>query len=136
QKEAEHDKFRYIFNGDPSIGGRYSALSNFGIVPAAVMGLDVTKFLDHAEEMVQACAASVPVEKNPGVMLGIVLGTAAKTGRDKVTIITSPAISDLGAWLEQLLAESTGKQRRGIVPVDRERLASAEAYGNDRVFAY
>jgi len=136
QAEAEADKFRYIFHGDPSIGGRYSALSNFGIVPAAVMGLDVATFLDRTEEMVQACAASVPVENNPGVMLGIILGVAAKSGRDKVTIVTSPAIADLGAWLEQLLAESTGKQGKGIVPVDRERLAAPETYGNDRIFAY
>src|SRR5260370_30575365 len=89
QAEAESDKFRHIFHGVPSIGGRYSALSNFGIVPAAVMGLDVAKFLDRTEEMVEACAAAVPVEKNPGVMLGIILGTAAKAGRDKVTIVTS-----------------------------------------------
>lgn len=136
EKEATADKFRYIFHGVPSIGGRYSALSNFGIVPAACMGLDVTKFLDRTEEMVEACAASVPVEKNPGVMLGIILGTAAKSGRDKVTIVTSPAISDLGAWLEQLLAESTGKQGKGIIPVDRESLGPPEVYGNDRVFAY
>jgi transaldolase/glucose-6-phosphate isomerase len=136
EAEATKDKFRYIFHGLRSIGGRYSALSNFGIVPAAVMGLDVDKFLDHTEEMVQACAASVPVEKNPGVMLGIVLGTAAVSGRDKVTIITSPAISDLGAWLEQLLAESTGKQGKGLIPVDREQLAAPAAYGNDRIFAY
>src|ERR1700730_11747979 len=136
EKEAETDKFRYVFHGDPTIGGRYSALSNFGIVPAAVMGLDGAKFLDRTEEMVQACAASVPVEKNPGVMLGIILGSAAKSGRDKITIITSPAISDLGAWLEQLIAESTGKQGKGIISVAREHLASPEAYGNDRVFAY
>jgi transaldolase / glucose-6-phosphate isomerase len=136
EKEAEADKFRYVFHGDPTIGGRYSALSNFGIVPAAVMGLDVAKFLDRTEEMVQACAASVPVEKNPGVMLGIILGSAAKSGRDKITIITSPAISDLGAWLEQLIAESTGKQGKGIIPVDRERLAAPETYGADRIFAY
>jgi transaldolase/glucose-6-phosphate isomerase len=136
QSEAEADKFRHIFPGVPSIGGRYSALSNFGIVPAAAMGLDVAKFLDRTEEMVQACVASVPVERNPGVVLGVVLGTAAKAGRDKVTIITSPAISDLGAWLEQLLAESTGKLGKGIVPVDRERLAAPASYGNDRIFAY
>jgi transaldolase/glucose-6-phosphate isomerase len=136
QKEAESDTFRYIFNGVPSIGGRYSALSNFGIVPAAVMGVDVAKFLDRTEEMVQACAASVAVEKNPGVILGIVLGTAAKSGRDKVTIIASPAISDLGAWLEQLIAESTGKQGKGIIPIDREHLAAPQVYGNDRIFAY
>ena len=136
QQVAEAERFRHIFHGDPSIGGRYSALSNFGIVPAALMGLDVAKFLDRTEEMVEACAATVPVDENPGVMLGIILGTAAKNGRDKVTIITSPGISDLGAWLEQLLAESTGKQGHGIIPVDREDLASPGAYGNDRVFAY
>jgi transaldolase / glucose-6-phosphate isomerase len=136
QKVAEHDGFRRIFFGVPSIGGRYSALSNFGTVPAAVMGLDVAKFLDRTEEMVEACAASVPVEENPGAMLGIVLGVAAKSGRDKVTIITSPGISDLGAWLEQLLAESTGKDGKGIIPVDREQLSAPEVYGNDRVFAY
>lgn len=136
EKEAGSDKFRYVFHGVPSIGGRYSALSNFGVVPAACMGLDVAKFLDHTEEMVEACAASVPVEKNPGVLLGIILGTAAKSGRDKVTIIASPGISDLGAWLEQLLAESTGKQGKGIIPVDREQLGAPEVYGKDRVFAY
>jgi transaldolase/glucose-6-phosphate isomerase len=136
QQVAEADRFRHIFYGDPSIGGRYSALSNFGIVPAALMGLDTTKFLDHTGEMVEACASSVPVRDNPGVILGIILGTAAKNGRDKVTMITSPGISDLGAWLEQLLAESTGKQGHGIIPVDREDLGSPEVYGNDRVFAY
>jgi len=136
EAEGTADKFRHIFHGVPSIGGRYSALSNFGIVPAAVMGLDVAKFLDRTEEMVEACAAAVPVEKNPGVMLGIILGTAAKAGRDKVTIITSLAISDLGAWLEQLLAESTGKEGKGLVPVDREELAASACYGNDRIFAY
>ncbi len=130
QAEAESDKFPHIFPGVPSIGGRYSALSNFGIVPAAVMGLDVAKFLDRTEEMVQACAASVPVEQNPGVVLGIILGTAAKSGRDKATIIASPAISDLGAWLEQLLAESTGKLGKGIIPVDREQPAAPASYGS------
>ena len=136
EKEAAADKFRYIFHGVPTIGGRYSALSNFGIVPAAAMGLDVAKFLDRALQMVEACAPAVAVENNPGVMLGIILGQAAKSGRDKLTIITSPAISDLGAWLEQLLAESTGKEGRGIIPVDREQLSAPEVYGNDRVFAY
>jgi transaldolase / glucose-6-phosphate isomerase len=136
QAVAETDKFRHIFPGVPSIGGRYSALSNFGVVPAAVMGIDTKKFLDRTEEMVQACASCVAVEENPGVVLGLILGSAAKAGRDKVTIVTSPGISDLGAWLEQLLAESTGKQGKGIIPVDREALAAPEVYGNDRVFAY
>jgi transaldolase/glucose-6-phosphate isomerase len=136
QQVAEADHFRHIFNGVPSIGGRYSALSNFGLVPAAIMGLDLSKFLDRTHEMVEACASSVPVEENPGAVLGIILGTAATSGRDKVTIVTSPAISDLGAWLEQLLAESTGKQGKGIVPIDREELGSPEVYGNDRIFVY
>ena len=136
QQVAEADKFRHIFFGLPSIGGRYSALSNFGMVPAAVMGLDTKKFLERTEEMVEACASCIPVEENPGVVLGLVLGTAAKAGRDKLTIITSPGIFDLGAWLEQLLAESTGKQGKGIIPVDREAIGAPEVYGNDRVFAY
>jgi len=136
QQVAEADKFRHIFFGVPSIGGRYSALSNFGMIPAAVMGLDVAKFLKNTQEMVKACGASVAADKNPGVLLGAILGTAAREGADKVTIISSPGISDLGAWLEQLIAESTGKQGKGIIPVDREKLAKPEAYGNDRVFAY
>ena len=136
QQVAETDKFRHIFPGVPSIGGRYSALSNFGMVPAAVMGLDTKKFLERTEEMVEACASCVAVEENPGVVLGLILGSAAKAGRDKVTIITSPGIYDLGAWLEQLLAESTGKQGKGIIPVDRESIGAPDVYGNDRVFAY
>jgi transaldolase / glucose-6-phosphate isomerase len=136
QQVAEADKFRHIFFGVPSIGGRYSALSNFGMIPAAVMGLDIAKFLKNTQEMVKACGASVAADKNPGVLLGAILGTAANQGIDKVTIISSPGISDLGAWLEQLLAESTGKQGKGIIPVDREKLFKPAAYGNDRVFAY
>ena len=136
QRVAEADKFRSIFYGLPSIGGRFSALSNFGMVPAAAMGLDVPKFLDRAEEMVHACAACVKTEDNPGVVLGVVMGVSAKHGRDKVTIIASPGIHDLGAWLEQLLAESSGKEGKGLIPVDREPLLSPENYGNDRVFAY
>ena len=136
QQVAEEDRFRHIFFGRPSIGGRYSALSNIGMAPAAVIGVDIKKFLDRAQEMVRACGPSAPVEENPGAALGIILGTAARSGRDKVTIITSPDISDLGAWLEQLLAESTGKVGKGIIPVDREELAAPEVYGNDRVFVY
>ena len=136
EQVAEADHFRNIFHGLPSIGGRYSVLSNFGMVPAAVMGLDTQKFLDRTEEMVQACMSCVPVQENPGVLLGIILGIAARNGRDKVTIVTSPGISDLGAWLEQLLAESTGKLGKGIIPVDREQLGKPEVYGSDRVFAY
>jgi transaldolase/glucose-6-phosphate isomerase len=136
QQVAERDKFRKIFFGLASIGGRYSALSNFGIVPAAVMGLDIRKFLDRTEEMVQACGPEVPADQNPGAVLGAILGTLGNLGRNKVTIVTSPGISDLGAWLEQLIAESTGKLGKGLIPVDREALGSPEVYGNDRVFAY
>ena len=136
QQVAERDKFRKIFPGVPSIGGRYSALSNFGMVPAAVMGLDLAKFLKNTQEMVKACGADVPADTNPGVILGAILGTAATQGLDKCTIISSPGIHDLGAWLEQLLAESTGKQGKGIVPVDREKLGKPEVYGGDRVFVY
>ncbi len=136
QQVAEADKFLHIFFGRPSIGGRYSALSNFGMEPAAAMGMDTKKFLARAAEMVRACGAGAAVEENPGAVLGVILGAAANAGRDKVTIVASPAISDLGAWLEQLLAESTGKIGKGIIPVDRERLTSPEIYGNDRVFAY
>ena len=136
EQVAKADNFRHIFHGLPSIGGRYSALSDFGIVPAAAMGVDVSKFLDRTEEMAEACASSVPVEQNPGAVLGIILGCAHNLRRDKVTIITSPGISDLGAWLEQLLAESTGKEGKGIIPVDRERLGASQVYGKDRIFVY
>ena len=136
QRVAEKDKFRKILMGVPSIGGRYSALSNFGMVPAAVMGVDVLKFLKNTKQMVDACAADADAATNPGVVLGTILGIAADQGRDKLTIVTSKGIFDLGAWLEQLIAESTGKSGKGIIPVDRERLAKPDAYGADRVFAY
>jgi transaldolase/glucose-6-phosphate isomerase len=136
QRVAERDKFRKIFMGVPSIGGRYSALSNFGMVPGAVMGIDIPKFLKNTNKMVDACGKDTDATTNPGVILGTILGIAANQGRDKVTIVTSQGIFDLGAWLEQLLAESTGKSGTGIIPVDREALATPDAYGNDRVFAY
>jgi transaldolase/glucose-6-phosphate isomerase len=136
QRVAERDKFRKIFMGVPSIGGRYSALSNFGMVPGAVMGIDIPKFLKNTNKMVDACGKDTDATTNPGVILGTILGIAANQGRDKVTIVTSQGIFDLGAWLEQLLAESTGKSGTGIIPVDREALTTPDAYGNDRVFAY
>lgn len=136
QQVAEADRFLHVFFGRPSVGGRYSALSNFGMIPAAVMGLDTKRFLSRAAEMARACGAAVAVEENPGALLGIILGAAANAGRDKVTIITSPGISDLGAWLEQLLAESTGKIGKGVIPVDRETLAAPADYSSDRVFVY
>jgi transaldolase/glucose-6-phosphate isomerase len=136
EKEARGDQFRHIFPGVKSIGGRYSALSNFGMVPAAAMGLDVERLLDEAERMVTACAPGVPAEENPGLVLGTILGVAHNHKVDKVTIAASPGIYDIGAWLEQLLAESTGKEGKGIVPVDRERLGPPSSYGDDRLFAY
>jgi len=136
QQIAENDSFRNIFFGLPSIGGRYSALSNFGLVPAALMGVDLSRFLDLTQEMVHSSQSSVPIEQNPGVVLGTILGVLAGAGRDKVTFITSPGISDLGAWLEQLLAESTGKEGKGLIPVDRERVGPPEVYGADRLFVY
>ena len=136
QQVAERDHFRKIFFGVASIGGRYSALSNFGMVPAAIMGLDLSKFLQRTNEMVQACKPEVPADQNPGAVLGAILGTLGNLGRNKVTIITSPGIHDLGAWLEQLIAESTGKIGKGLIPVDREALGAPEVYGSDRVFVH
>src|SRR5580692_4082700 len=136
EQVAQADGFRHIFHGDPSIGGRYAALSDFGMVPASVMGIDALRFLDRADVMAIACSSCLPVDKNPGVQLGLVLGVAAKAGRDKVTLITSPGIWDCGAWLEQLLAESTGKDGKGLIPVDRESLGAPEVYGKDRVIVY
>jgi transaldolase/glucose-6-phosphate isomerase len=106
------------------------------MVPAAVMGLEVERLLDEAERMLHACAPGVPAAENPGLVLGTILGVAATRGIDKLTIAASPGIRDLGAWLEQLVAESTGKEGKGIIPVDRERLGSPSAYGDDRIFAY
>jgi glucose-6-phosphate isomerase len=136
EQVAKGDGFRHIFFGLPSIGGRYSALSNFGMVPAAIMGVDVPRLLDRAEEMAQACASCVPAGENPGVVLGTILGVLAGNGRDKVTIIASPGISGLGAWLEQLLAESTGKNGKGLIPIDLERVGPPQVYGSDRLFVY
>lgn len=129
------DGFRHIFYGKPEIGGRFSALSAFGMAPAAAMGLDVDKFLRNVADMVDTCRADDPAE-NPGALLGIILGVAHGQGRDKLTIFTSPRIYDLGAWLEQLLAESTGKDGKAIIPVDREPPQPPVSYGSDRVFVY
>ncbi len=135
QKVAETDDFRKIFFGDPTIGGRFSALSVFGMIPGAIMGLEITGFLERAMEMVRACKSHIPKE-NPGAVLGTILGVCQKNGRNKLTIFTSDEIYDVGAWLEQLIAESTGKQDISIIPVDREPLQPVENYSDDRVFAY
>jgi transaldolase / glucose-6-phosphate isomerase len=133
---AEREGFRQIYYGLPSIGGRYSVLSNFGMVPAAAIGIDVARLLDSAEAMVSSCASCVPPEDNPGVELGLALGTLARAGCDKLTIIASPAIAAFGAWLEQLVAESTGKNGDGLIPVADEPPGAPALYGDDRIFAY
>src|SRR6266404_4263423 len=136
RQAAETDRFRKIFLGVPSIGGRYSALSDFGLAPAAAIGVDIVKFLDQTSRMIEACRPVAGALDNPAVILGAILGVAHNQHRDKVTIIASPGIYDLGSWLEQLLAESTGKNGHGLIPVDRETVAKPETYGEDRLFAY
>jgi transaldolase / glucose-6-phosphate isomerase len=136
EEAARRDGFRHVAHGVKSIGGRYSALSNFGMAPGAVAGIDVHTLLERAHEMAHACASCVPARENPGLVLGAVIGAAHNAGRDKITIVTSPPIGDFGAWLEQLLAESTGKQGRGLIPIDREPLGPPDVYGEDRLFAY
>ena len=114
ERRAKQLRFAHVFHGVPSIGGRYSVLSKFGLVPAAAIGIDVKRLLETTQPMERSCGADVPPSENPGVQLGLAMGIAAtRFGRDKVTIIASPGIADFGAWLEQLLAESTGKQGRG-----------------------
>lgn len=135
EKVAKENNFRKIFYGDPTIGGRFSALSPFGMAAGASMGLDVEQFLKNANEMVEACKTE-NAEENPGAVLGIILGVCNKNGRDKLTIFTSPEIYDVGAWLEQLIAESTGKQDKSIIPIDLEEIAKPEDYSDDRVIAY
>ncbi len=134
EQVAKDDKFRYIFYGDPAIGGRYSALSDFGVVPATVAGLNTGRLLEEASNAV--ASSKLTLSSNPAVQLGLLLGTAANAGRDKITIFTSPEIYDLGAWLEQLIAESTGKIGKGITPIDREAIGAPDVYSNDRIFAY
>jgi transaldolase/glucose-6-phosphate isomerase len=137
ERRAKELGFADIFHGIPSIGGRYSVLSKFGLVPAAAMGLDTERLLETTLPMVRACGADVPPDENPGVQLGVALGTAAmRFGRDKVTIIASPGIADFGGWLEQLLAESTGKRACGLIPLAGEPVSPPEHYGDDRFFAY
>ena len=135
-QDAVAGEFRQVFHGVPDIGGRYSALSHFGMVPAAVMGLDVECLLSRAAAVRARCTTSMPLADNPGVMLGLTLGAAVRTGRDKVTFVVSPGIRELGAWLEQLLAESTGKRGTGVIPVDGESVGPPEVYGGDRLFVY
>jgi transaldolase/glucose-6-phosphate isomerase len=134
EKVATKQGFARIFHGDPSIGGRYSVLSPFGLVPAATAGIDVKSLITHTLAMVRSCGADVPPQENPGVQLGLALGLAGLEGRDKVTISASNKIADFGAWAEQLIAESTGKDGKGLIPIDGESLGTPDTYGDDRFF--
>jgi transaldolase / glucose-6-phosphate isomerase len=134
EKVATKQGFARIFHGEPTIGGRYSVLSPFGLVPAAAAGISVKSLIEHALTMVRSCGADVPPHENPGVQLGLAMGLAGLEGRDKVTILSSKKIADFGAWAEQLIAESTGKEGKGLIPIDGEPLGELSAYGHDRFF--
>jgi glucose-6-phosphate isomerase len=127
-------EFRNAFLNPSDVGGRYSILSYFGLVPAALMGIDLTALLDRADRIREECASSVPIHENAGARLGATIGTLARLGRDKLTLITSPSISSFGLWVEQLIAESTGKEGKGIIPVTDEPLVEPTNYGDDRLF--
>ena len=134
QKLASEHGFRRTFVNDPRVGGRFSALTFFGLVPAALCGIDIGRLLDRAADMARRCGPDVPVRENPGLRLGATLAGFAQAGRDKVTLLLSPKIAALGAWLEQMLTESTGKLGRGLVVANDEPVGPPESYGNDRVF--
>jgi transaldolase/glucose-6-phosphate isomerase len=134
EKVATKQGFARVFHGEPTIGGRYSVLSPFGLVPAAAAGISVRSLIDHALSMVRSCGADVPPHENPGVQLGLAMGLAGLEGRDKVTILSSERIADFGAWAEQLIAESTGKEGKGLIPIDGEPLGEPSSYGHDRFF--
>jgi transaldolase / glucose-6-phosphate isomerase len=134
EKRAKEQNFRHIFHGVPSIGGRYSVLSPFGLVPAAIAGIDVAELVRLARVMMRSCGPDVPPAENPGIEFGIALGAAAAAGRDKVTMTSSSGLASFGAWAEQLFAESTGKNGKGIIPIDGEPLGRPDVYNSDRVF--
>jgi transaldolase / glucose-6-phosphate isomerase len=134
EKDAKAEGFAAIFSGEKTIGGRYSVLSNFGLVAAAAMGVDIAAFVAEAIAAEAACGPLVAPAVNPGAKLGIALGTLALAGKDKLTIFASPSLASFGAWAEQLIAESTGKHGKGIIPVDGEPVGAAGAYGKDRVY--
>jgi transaldolase/glucose-6-phosphate isomerase len=133
-EEAHHKGFRYCFENPEDIGGRYSARSYFGLVPMALLGIDIAALLDRGHQMRVSCGPVIPAEVNPGISLGTLLGMAVRQGRDKVTIVLAEPIQAFGAWTEQLLAESTGREGRGLVPVDGEPLGPPDVYSHDRVF--
>lgn len=136
EKLAQSRGFWKIYTADPKVGGRNSALTAFGLVPAALIGMDVDKLLENAVRTAELCLEEKPISSNPGVVLGAILGAAANSGKDKLTLITDREWIPFGAWLEQLIAESSGKNGKGIVPIADEPLMDAAGYGNDRLFVY
>jgi transaldolase / glucose-6-phosphate isomerase len=136
EKLAEERGFLRVFNADPNVGGRYSALTRFGLLPAILLGLDVKCLLFQSEWMMEQTAQDVPAARNPGLALGAVLAESALVGRDKLTVLADAPLVSIGSWLEQLIAESSGKEGKGIVPVDREPLGDPSVYGDDRLFVY
>lgn len=135
ESEAKGDQFRRIFTNPADIGGRYSALSLFGLVPAACIGVDIAKYLERAEEGMSVCSQVLPARRNRGARLGAILGAGAAAGRDKLTVLTDETFSALGLWIEQLVAESTGKEGKGILPIAQEPVVSSGDYSDDRIFA-
>lgn len=135
-KLAETYQFRKTFINPSDIGGRYSVLSDFGILPMALMGIDVNALLSQAKQMKNSCSTAIPTASNPGLSLGVLLGICQKHGRDKITFVLSPSISSFGLWLEQLIAESTGKEGKGLIPVEGETIGTPQEYSNDRVFVH
>jgi len=133
---AVEKKFRHVFTTPSDVGGRYSALTYFGLLPAALLGMELNPFRESAEAMVQDCAASQPVSQNPAILLGAILGKLSEAGRNKLTFIASTSLSYFGIWAEQLIAESTGKEGKGLIPIDHEGLGDPAVYGNDRLFVY
>jgi transaldolase / glucose-6-phosphate isomerase len=136
EQMAKEYGFNQIFTNPDDIGGRYSVLSFFGLLPAALLGLDINRLLNRAMEMAERCRKQDEVAANPGAYLGAAMGSLARTGRDKVTIIASPSLSTFGLWAEQLLAESTGKEGTGLIPIAQEPVMKPKVYGNDRFFVY
>lgn len=136
EKLAREKNFRKIFSSDESVGGRFAALTDFGMVPAALLKIDLERFVGRAEWMRSQCSESVPVARNPGLALGAVLAEAAIAGRDKLTVLCDAPLSAMAGWIEQIIAESSGKNHKGILPVPLEPLGDAKVYGSDRIFVY
>src|SRR5206468_1978978 len=127
---AEEKHYRRVFINPADIGGRYSALSYFGLVPAALVGMDIGALIGAGVEFAAASGAAVPVAESPGVVLGAAIGAAHAAGRDKLTLVISPDVASFGSWIEQLVAESSGKESKGIVPIDLEPVGAPESYGD------